>query len=346
MSKWLILCGNRENWDVAIEYKIWGAKPALRRLWSELSSGDIVFFYVTRTIKRIIGVGRVQEKLDPRIHEPKPLWPDGIRENKVIYPYRFKIEPIHICKNPVSEGIDIQGLRISKQKGMSRIIDREAIDELHRRINLGWNVDISTPEEALITHVKARKIAPPPPPVQLTSLFLPLEPVVSERKLQDYVERHCNLIELGLRFVAKEYRTARGNVIDLLFKDVKNDYMVLEIKTKIDRSVFGQVGEYMANIKKELAEKEGVKVKGVILSTIVDEKIVDAAKEFGLSIIKCNLVGRKIVCPTCGTEGRPGDRFCGRCGTDLLYPKLICPNCEFENMEGDIYCRRCRRKLF
>jgi len=343
MPKWLILCGNRENWDVAIEYKVWGAKPALRRLWSELSSGDIVFFYVTRTIKRVIGVGRVQERLDPQTYQLKPLWPDEVRENKIIYPYRFKIEPIHICENPLSEGIDIQGFRISKQKGISRILDREAISELHRRSKLSWNVDIPPPEGVLIPPGKGKEILPPP---LLTSIFLPLEQTVSERKLRDYIEKHLNLVEPGLRFVAREYRTARRNMIDLLLKDTKDNYVVLEIKTKIDRSVFGQVGEYIADVKREIAEKEGVKVRGIILSTIVDEKIGDAAKEFGLSIIKCNLVGRKIVCPKCGAEGRPEDRFCGRCGTDLLYPKPICPNCGFENMEGDIYCRRCRRKLF
>ena len=147
MPKWVILCGNKKNWNVATEYKIWGAKPTSQRLWNELSNGDIVFFYVTRTIKRIIGVGRVQEKLDPQTYQPKPLWPDEIRENKVIYPYRFRIEPIHICKTPFEEGIDIKGLKISKQMGMSRIVDREAINELYRRIKSSWNVDVPPAEE-------------------------------------------------------------------------------------------------------------------------------------------------------------------------------------------------------
>jgi len=346
MPKWLILCGNRENWGIAIESKIWGVKPALRSLWNELLDGDIVFFYVTRTIKRVIGVGRVQERLDPQIYQPKPLWPDEIRENKVIYPYRFKIAPIHICKNPLSEGIDIQGLRISKQKGMSRIIDGEAINELHRRVNSSWSVDVPTPEGVLVTRPEVKKIAPPPPTVHVTSIFLPLESTISERELQDYIEKHCAVIEPGLRLVTRGYRTQSRNVIDLLLQDTQNNYVVFETKIKIDRSVFGQVGEYIAEIKREIAEKKGVKVRGIILSTVLDERMVDAAKEFRLTVIKCNLVGRKIICSKCGTEGRPGDIYCGRCGTDLLYPKAICPNCGLENMERDIYCRRCRTKLF
>lgn len=346
MPKWLILCGNTENWDVAIEYKIWGAKPTLRRVWNQLSSEDVVFFYVTRTIKRVIGVGRVREKLDPQTYQPKPLWPDEIRGNKVIYPYRFKIEPTYICKNPLSEGIGIEGLRVSKQMGMSRIKDREAINELHRRINLSWNVDVPTPEGALVTRAEEKKIAPPPPTARVTSTFLPLEPAISERELEDYIEKHCAVIEPGLRLVTRDYRTASRNRIDLLLQDTQNNYVILEAKTRIDRSVFGQVGEYIADIKREIAQKKGVKVRGIILSTALDEKMVNAAREFGLAIIECNLVGRKIICPKCGAKGRPGDIYCGRCGADLLYPKLTCPNCGLENIERDVYCRRCRTKLF
>lgn len=342
MVKWLILCGNEDNWDVAIKQKVWGVKANLSRLWNEVLREDVVFFYVTRTVKRLIGVARVKEKLDPRIYPPKPLWPDEIREGRVIYSYRFKFEPIHVCKNPMFEGIDTEGLRVSKQKGMSRIIDQRSINELSRRVKLNWHVDVSTPKGVvawLPTEERKVRVAP------ITKIFFPLDSTISERDLQKYIEKHSEVIEPGLRLVEKSYRTSTRNVIDFLFRNAKNDYVILETKTRVDRSVFGQVGEYIADIRRERAEKEGVGVRAVILSTAVDDKVIHAAKEFGLTAIVCRLVGRKIICPKCGVGGRQGDIYCGRCGTELLYPKLICSSCGLENMEGDVYCRRCRTKL-
>ena len=147
MVKWLILSGNEENWNIAIKKKVWGVNPRLRRLWSSHLEGDIVFFYVTRSLIRIIGVGTVKERLDPEAQSPKPLWPDEVRKSQVIYPYRFKFETIYVCKNPLIEGISIKGLKMTKQQGMSRILDRQSILELHRRVHANWGVDIPLPEE-------------------------------------------------------------------------------------------------------------------------------------------------------------------------------------------------------
>lgn len=145
MVKWLILCGNEENWNIAIKNKVWGAKPFLGRLWNKLLKGDIVFFYVTKSRKRIIGVGTVREKLDPKAYSPKPIWPDEVSKGQVIYPYRLKFETIYVCENALIEGISVKGLKISKQKGMSRILDNESILELHRRVQANWSVDIPLP---------------------------------------------------------------------------------------------------------------------------------------------------------------------------------------------------------
>lgn len=151
MIKWLILCGNEENWNVAIKNKVWGTRLLLSRLWGGLSKGDIVFFYVARSLRRVIGVGTVKEKLDPQTHPPKPLWPDEISKGQVIYPYRFKFETIYICENPLLEGISIKGLKMSKMRGMSRISDKQSILELQRQVNANWNVDIPLPEDVIVS---------------------------------------------------------------------------------------------------------------------------------------------------------------------------------------------------
>jgi len=158
MVKWLILCGDDKNWNVAIKNKIWGTNPILRKLWDRLSKGDVVFFYVTRTLMRIIGVGTVKVKLDPQTNPPKPLWPDEISKGKVIYPYRFKFETIYVCVNPLLEGIGVEGLKMSKMKGMSRILDKQSILELQRRVNANWNVNIPLPEDVILSSDRIIKI--------------------------------------------------------------------------------------------------------------------------------------------------------------------------------------------
>jgi len=146
MIKWLILCSIEENCDVAINQTVWGVKPRLKRVWDDVLRGDIAFFYVPKTIKRIIGVCRVKEKLDPQVYSPAPLWHDEIEQNRVVYSYRFKFNLIHVSDDPLIQGIDVKGLRLSLQQGISHIRDEKTIYELHRRVKLKWNIDVPSPQ--------------------------------------------------------------------------------------------------------------------------------------------------------------------------------------------------------
>jgi hypothetical protein len=85
---WLAI-GNPENWVTAFEYKnTWGLKPTQRHLWEALSTNDIVFFYATQPVIGILGYGFIKTKYS----QDKPLWPQEIGENKVIWPLRFEFE--------------------------------------------------------------------------------------------------------------------------------------------------------------------------------------------------------------------------------------------------------------
>jgi hypothetical protein len=52
-------------------------------------------------------------------------------------------------------------------------------------------------------------------------------------------------------------------------------------------------------------------------------------------------------CPTCGSEGRPGDKFCGKCGASMEVTsvgpgnKPTCPNCSAELSANVRFCSRC-----
>ncbi len=47
-------------------------------------------------------------------------------------------------------------------------------------------------------------------------------------------------------------------------------------------------------------------------------------------------------CPSCGAPARPGDRYCGRCGTELGH---ACPACGAAVKPGDLFCVRCGSTL-
>jgi class 3 adenylate cyclase/tetratricopeptide (TPR) repeat protein len=47
-------------------------------------------------------------------------------------------------------------------------------------------------------------------------------------------------------------------------------------------------------------------------------------------------------CPACGTENRPGKRFCAHCGSAL---EATCPNCGASNDPGDRFCGECGTSL-
>lgn len=83
---WIVM-GPLENWRVAFQQGgIWGVKPLVYPEWKAMDPGDQIFFFVTKTVKGIVGAGRVETKFV----QDKPLWPDEIQVGKIIYPYRFE----------------------------------------------------------------------------------------------------------------------------------------------------------------------------------------------------------------------------------------------------------------
>ena len=91
MANWWLAVGPPEHWQIAFEHSnIWGfrATPRLQALWESLSDGDGMLFYATFPVSGIIGYGIVRT----RFKQDKPLWPQEIKEGKVIWYYRFEFD--------------------------------------------------------------------------------------------------------------------------------------------------------------------------------------------------------------------------------------------------------------
>jgi hypothetical protein len=91
MSNWWLVVGKPENWQIALLSKgIWGLRDSARHhmIWEELSAGDNLVFYATRPIGGVIGYGVVVTKF----RQDTPLWPEEVKQAKVIWPYRFEFD--------------------------------------------------------------------------------------------------------------------------------------------------------------------------------------------------------------------------------------------------------------
>jgi len=121
---WLLV-GNEKNWEIGIKNSIWGLKEKHRTTWEMIKKGDSLFIYVTAPISGLIGVAKVKEK----ILGEKPLWPDEISADKIIYPFRiiFEIEKIVEREKWKKEKISIWPiLGYRRLHGINELSEREA----------------------------------------------------------------------------------------------------------------------------------------------------------------------------------------------------------------------------
>jgi len=136
--KYWVLSGSAENWETALESNIWGVREGnLRKLWENISNGDILFFYCLSPVSGVIGFGKCQA----RFKQDKPLWPDEIRESKVIYPYRWQFELIYVLPKYEwnSRRIPLGGeIKIGYRAGLNRAKDPASIALLNEKINKEW----------------------------------------------------------------------------------------------------------------------------------------------------------------------------------------------------------------
>jgi len=95
MNYWLVV-GSKKNWDIAFGHKnIWGLRKTQRHLWENINEKDTVLFYATIPVVGIIGYGKVRTKFI----QDKPLWPDELKNNEVIWPLRFEFD-VQFCLPP------------------------------------------------------------------------------------------------------------------------------------------------------------------------------------------------------------------------------------------------------
>jgi len=141
-----ILTGTEENWETALNQgNIWGIREGnLVKRWKKLQKGDLLVFYAKSPVKGVIGVG----KLESKFKQDRPLWPDEIRANKVIYPYRFDFQILRILSPErwLHEAISISDLSVGIQAGVNPVGKREVVEEIINRLSGKFGLTIGIPK--------------------------------------------------------------------------------------------------------------------------------------------------------------------------------------------------------
>jgi RecB family endonuclease NucS len=111
---------------------------------------------------------------------------------------------------------------------------------------------------------------------------------VSETELEELLDTKDPLRSIGLEIVDRQSAVTPGNIIDLLCKDAKGDYVVVELKRRSANETIGQLARYVTDVKENKA-KAGQKVTGLILTLEVDEQLIKAARGVDFDVVLCQL---------------------------------------------------------
>lgn len=106
----------------------------------------------------------------------------------------------------------------------------------------------------------------------------------------------ANLAQLDLKLakdsIQQQCSLALGaGRTDLICRDDNNNFVVLELKAvQTSDVVVGQILRYMGYIKENWAQKEGVGVKGIIITPTFDERLRLAAKAGGIKVLTIRIL--------------------------------------------------------
>jgi len=143
MKVW-VSSGPIENWRVALkEGGVWGVnpKPSLKKRWDRISKGDLVAFYVSTPVSRVVGVGCIKRK----DKEDTPLWPAEKRSGKAKWVYRFWFDILYCLEESFwkTKGIPIADLRIARAAGLNLVRERSAAVAFLQRTDVEWGTNFT-----------------------------------------------------------------------------------------------------------------------------------------------------------------------------------------------------------
>jgi len=124
LNYWLCVT-NEENWNIVKEKGIWGVPKKSKKQIESVKIGDQIVFYVIP--KRISGIF---EAISNAFESQDILFKwDEFGRNE-IFPYRIKIKPVYVAKQPVMIDALVPKLQFIKHKVIYSVHLRKAIQEI------------------------------------------------------------------------------------------------------------------------------------------------------------------------------------------------------------------------
>lgn len=227
MSNYWLVVGSPHNWKTAFEHKnIWGLKRTQRHLWESLNEKDALLFYVTSPVSGIIGHGIVRTKFP----QDQPLWPQEIKENRVIWPLRFEFD-VERCLPPDKW----QTSKIASRE----LFPRGGFQELSQDIAGKLVSKFTTlPKEYYVE-------APTPTSAKETSPIYPPEPLQAEQASPSHDELKHRLVEIGQLqgYLADEEYVFDTGRLDVVWRRVERSVPTYVFEVQVGGDVYHALGK-------------------------------------------------------------------------------------------------------
>jgi hypothetical protein len=134
-ANYFIFVGSEDAWQVALKEGQWGFKETTKGYWNTIKNGDLVAFYVTSPIKKVIGFGRIRNKFV----DEKLIWPDEKLFKRSIWKCKVTFEKLAVC-NEWANGIEAPSNMILIQG--RKTIDKDLFLSLVKAGDSKWNTEI------------------------------------------------------------------------------------------------------------------------------------------------------------------------------------------------------------
>jgi predicted RNA-binding protein len=255
MNYWLVV-GSKKNWEIAFEHRnIWGLRKTQRLLWENINEKDMVLFYATIPVGGIIGYGKVRT----RFIQDKPLWPDEINNNEVIWPLRFEFD-VQFCLPPDKwKGEKVISKMLFPRAGFQQINEstaRNIISSMHTVEYTIPSTEVPSiaeePAEFLATSQKLEKITLSHGGIQ--------ERLMKIGQLQDFI-------------VEKEYPFDIGK-LDVVWRRVTNSVPTYVFEIQVGGDIYHALGKlkhaydlWNSHIYFVSSEKDYSKATGLLSGT-------------------------------------------------------------------------------
>lgn len=133
--RFFILVGDQESWEISIKKKIWGFGERTKGLWNTSQPNDLLAFYVTRPIGKVIGFGKITGKnVDDSL-----LWPDEFRFKRSMWKYKIQIKILYSVKD-WNKGVSVPtGLMLNTGR---KLVTKEIFASLIKNADSKWGTDL------------------------------------------------------------------------------------------------------------------------------------------------------------------------------------------------------------